>query len=474
MKIFLAHLIAMGLVRKGCLEKYWDHGETVKTPFFGTYMGRNTFQAILSNFQVSDGTLDLPRNHRLHDPLFKVRPMLDMMERNFVQSYKCGRDLSYDEGCCPYKGRIVFRCYNPSKPAKWHIKIFEVSDARTGYVVAFEIYTGKNKTACANNADVLDPASTQTTKVVVGLLQKGNLLGKGHHVYMDNYYSSPDLFFELFAKETYACGTCRKLRKNLPKAVTKAKLKRKGDCVFRRDGPLLCFKWREKKDVLMLSTIHEAILVETGKRDRDGNKIEKPEAVYYYCSRMGGVDLSDQLLNYFSFLRKSTKWSRKLLIHMINLVILNAYILNKHYGSKNMSHDEYRDYLVKYLLSEGLKCYKIPLPPVLSKRIGRNHNLEHNMQRLNERHFITNIPAGEGRKRKRPTRCCFVCSKVQGTNSKTKRTSFWCEDCRKALCISPCFKIYHTEIDFKSSALKFREQGLQTVEIQDVDGDVNE
>ena len=62
-KIFLAHLIAMGLVRKGCLEKYWDHGETVKTPFFGTYMSRNTFQAILSNFQVSDGTLDLPRNH---------------------------------------------------------------------------------------------------------------------------------------------------------------------------------------------------------------------------------------------------------------------------------------------------------------------------------------------------------------------------------------------------------------------------
>ena len=153
----------------------------------------------------------------------------------------------------------------------------------------------------------------------------------------------------------YACGTCRKLRKNLPKAVTTAKLKRKGDCMFRRDGPLLCFKWREKKDVLMLSTIHEAILVETGKRDRDGNKI---------LFQNGGVDLSDQLLNYFSFLRKSTKWSRKLLIHLIKLVILNAYILNKHYGSQKMSHDEYRDYLMKYLLHEGLKCYKIPLPPV--------------------------------------------------------------------------------------------------------------
>ena len=98
----------------------------------------------------------------------------------------------------------------------------------------------------------------------------------------------------------------------------------------------------------MLSTIHEAIFVETGSVDRVSNKIEKPEAVYYYCSRMGGVDLSDQLLNYFSFLRKSTKWSRKLLIHLFKLVILNSYILNKNYGSKKLTQDEYPDWMVKY------------------------------------------------------------------------------------------------------------------------------
>ena len=84
-KIFLAHMIAMDLVRKGCLEKYWDHGEIVKTGFFGTYMGRNTFQAILSNFQVSDGTLDVPHNDRRYDPLFKVWPFIDMIERSFLR-----------------------------------------------------------------------------------------------------------------------------------------------------------------------------------------------------------------------------------------------------------------------------------------------------------------------------------------------------------------------------------------------------
>ena len=57
-----------------------------------------------------------------------------------------------------------------------------------------------------------------------------------------NYYSSLDLFWELHCKEVFACGTCRSNRKNLPKAVTQAKLKNSGDCVFRRDGPLLMFK----------------------------------------------------------------------------------------------------------------------------------------------------------------------------------------------------------------------------------------
>ena len=51
----------------------------------------------------------------------------------------------------------------------------------------------------------------------------------------------------------------------------------------------------------MLSTVHEAIFVETGHVDRDWKKIEKPECIYYYCARMGGVDLSDQLLNYYSY-----------------------------------------------------------------------------------------------------------------------------------------------------------------------------
>ena len=122
------------------------------------------------------------------------------------------------------------------------------------------MYTGKNKTDCYKTAKTLDPKCTPTTKTVVGLLQSCNLVEKGHHVYLDNYYSSPELFSELHYLETFFCGTVRSLRKNLPLAVTKVKLQNKGDCVFRRNGPLLCLAWKEKKkakkNVIMLTTIH--------------------------------------------------------------------------------------------------------------------------------------------------------------------------------------------------------------------------
>ena len=42
---------------------------------------------------------------------------------------------------------------------------------------------------------------------------------------------------------------------------------------------------------------------------------------------------------------------------------------------------------------------------------------------------------------------------------KRKRTSFWCEDCRKPLCITPSFKIYHTEKDYKKHSKFYREMG---------------
>ena len=47
MKVFVAHLIVMGILKKNSLEQYWSRDSILNMPFFGHYMSRNCFQNIL-------------------------------------------------------------------------------------------------------------------------------------------------------------------------------------------------------------------------------------------------------------------------------------------------------------------------------------------------------------------------------------------------------------------------------------------
>ena len=209
MKMFLAHILIMGLVHKSEVKKYWNMKNYTKVPFFGKYMSRNRFQSILWNFHVNNDTHNPPVRQPGHDPLCKIRPFVDMVQRNFLYVYKPLKCLSFDEACCPFKGHVKFRCYNPMKPNRFHIKLFQVSESDSGYILGFHVYTGKDSSCISKHSKPLDPECTKTTRVILGLLEQTNLLDKGHHIYMDNYYSSPQLFDELFYRETYACGTAR-------------------------------------------------------------------------------------------------------------------------------------------------------------------------------------------------------------------------------------------------------------------------
>ena len=64
----------------------------------------------------------------------------------------------------------------------------------------------------------------------------------------------------------------------------------------------------------------------------------------------------------------------------------------------------------------------------------------------------------------------FCFSKIPGEILKGKRTSYWCEDCGKALYVVPYFKICHTETDYKLHAKIFR-QGVHVFEVEGVEND---
>ena len=169
---------------------------------------------------------------------------------------------------------------------------YKACEASSGYVLAFDIYAGKKGHVIVDKCKVLDNSCTVTKKVVIGLLDSSNLLDSGHFIYMDNYYTSPELFEQLHFRETCACGTVKENCKGLPEALKVSKLK-KGDGYFWRNGPVLAIRWYDKRAVFMLSTIHDAKMVERNNPDFEGSQVVKPKCVVDYCHFMGGVDLAD-------------------------------------------------------------------------------------------------------------------------------------------------------------------------------------
>ena len=182
----------MGLVRKPMITKYWRKDELCTTPFFGWYMTRTQLERILSNIHLIDNAIPS------QDPLNKLRPVLTMIDRNFMHVYTPKKNLSVDKASCPFKGRLGFKMYNPRKPARFHIRLYEVCEADSGYCIGLEVFTGNKNSQCIGMSKPIDPTCTLTTQLVLGLLEKCKVLDKGYHLYMDNYYSSPELMEELY------------------------------------------------------------------------------------------------------------------------------------------------------------------------------------------------------------------------------------------------------------------------------------
>ena len=55
----------------------------------------------------------------------------------------------------------------------------------------------------------------------------------------------------------------------------------------------------------------------------------KPSIVDEYNMSMNGVDKADQYTVYYAFVRKSRKWWRKLFFWLLEVTLVNSYILYK-------------------------------------------------------------------------------------------------------------------------------------------------
>ena len=459
-KLFMAHVIVMSLVRKSAVHSYWSRSTLSHTPFFGKHLSRNKFQTILWHLHFNDISGNPPPGCAGHDPLSRIRNVISMAQDNFKHAYVCGADVAVDESMCGFRGRVKFLQYNKSKPNKFHIKLFMASEKQTGYMLTFSVYTGSECNELVKQNAVLDPSSSVTTKTVMGLLESGNLLDMHRRIWFDNWFNSVELLLEMLSRDTYGAGTVRTNRKDLPKAVVGKSVKLKRfESVYRRNGHVLCLRWCDKRPVTMLSTIHEAVEV-ISKTKYNGEVLVKPVVIHDYNFAMNTVDKSDHLLSSYVAL-KGNKWYRKLFLHLFNMIILNSYILNKQYGDQKMSHTAFREYIANHLVTTSL-------PTATCIRKWPQVNVGDDEGRLFGKHFPIKFPLNMlvPSIRKHPAKRCKVCNftaqqrshyNMHGPKLPTKYTSFTCNKCTNIpMCITPCFEFFHSQLHFRKSALQFR------------------
>ena len=294
---------------------------------------------LLTFLHCSDNNNYVPRGQERYDPLYKLGTISDTIRNLFSTNYYPTKNLAVDEGLVPWRVNIHFRVYNPDKPDKFGIKSYQLCDDR-GYCCQYELYTGKRGGGSEYGANY---------DLCMRLMDRYK--NRGHHLYVDNFYTSPILFFHLYEQGTGACGTLRVNRKHVPDTI-KTGNPAKGNQIVVGNGPQMVIKFHDRRQVTLCSTIHKGCMVDTGKKTRDTQEpILKPDVVLDYNKHMGNVDRSDQLVQYLAMRRRTLKWYKKVLFHMMDLCTVQAYIIYKMVTNKPVLHRVFKRELVKEILA---------------------------------------------------------------------------------------------------------------------------
>lgn len=244
----------------------------------------------------------------------------------------------------------------------------------------------------------------------------------------------------LLDQHVHTTGTVMSNRQGLPPQIKNKHKLSKGDTIaWTRQNKEMALSWKDKRVVNMLSTYYDIGQTVIQRRTKNGGTedITKPNAVIEYTKHMGAVDRFDHYCNSYSFTRKSLKWWKKTFFWLLEVAVVNSFILYKEiHSDKVIDHIQYRKELIQQLVSEQRASQPI-------RRRGRPSTLDAEERLDRRQHFIAQFS-------EKKTKDCAVCSDRK-TPGQRRQTVFYCETCSRQPGLHPgtCFKKYHTMAQYK-------------------------
>lgn len=396
MRTFLGILFFMGTVRLSKINDYWRKSHLI-TFKLRQYMSRNRFLLLLRMLFFKFDSL---RGH-IYD---KVDPLIKYFNNTMKNSIYPQKELTIDESLVLFRGRLGIRQFIKNKRHKFGIKLYVLADPN-GLVHRIHMYKGSNDSELGGTGHV--------KKVVLKLVE--DYLYAGHSLYMDNFYNSVDLAEDLLSKQTYCTGTLQMNRRGNPRAVTSKRLTR-GRLIYRKNQKGVCvMKWKDKRDVLTISTEHTPDLIQT--TNRRGRPVTKPRIIHFYNTYMKGVDRHDQMLSYYPCEHKTVRWYKKIGIHIMQMMFVNAYFMFKEGTGNNLGLESFRNQVLRGLLPPVTRTAPPAQPIHMPKELERN-------------------ASGLYKRRK--------CARCWTLRKKRKDSNMSCPDCDVGLCVA-CFAPWHVE-----------------------------
>jgi len=277
-------------------------------------------------------------------------------------------------------------------------------------------------------------------------------------LHMSNYCNSVALSEYLLANQVHTVGALNADRGEPPVVRNPVRMNT-GDVVSRDNGKVLVLAWKNKRIVKAITTKHDASVTFVSRRKRKGGGqlewVSKPVCIVDYNRYVSGVNLMDQMIAYYPFTRKSTKWTKKVFFYLLEISIHNAYVL---YTTKcNMlKHDTLLSFTLEIV---GDLCR--------SRRKSQRQSADDDGEAFGTsrprgtdpperlrggflRHELTAIPPTA--KKTNPQKRCRACWR----SGVRKGTRYYCIACDVPLCCVPCYRNYHcqeSQEDFLRSAL---------------------
>ncbi|XP_030290878.1 piggyBac transposable element-derived protein 4-like isoform X2 [Sparus aurata] len=437
--MLLCVVVFTGLVHVHHRGDYWRKQWPYNFHFPHEKMSRDRFETILWSLHLSNPKQDVDndrkRNTPDYDRLFKIKPLYTDIVAACKAHFQPSQNICIDERMVASKARISMKQYMRNKPTKWGYKLFVLADSATGYTWNFSVYTGKS------DRSNVSPARDLSYSSVVDLLPY-SLLGGGYILYVDNFYTSPALFTDLHQKHIACCGTIRRNRVGFPQTSANDFPKRpeRGDMRWIRRGKLLFVKWMDTREVTLCSTLHQTFSGKTVQRKvKEGGvwstkAVPVPDAVVDYNKSMGGVDLSDALIGYYTVRHKTMEWYKTFFYHFVDIAIVNSFLLQKELCRMKslpvLTQKAFREQLATEMLAfaEGSSSTSAPAssstPAPASSCMPRYYSTD----------------ASQSRR---------YCKRCQNAGIKRVKTPIYCRKCNVPLCLTAkknCFEQWHDEL----------------------------